>query len=125
MDTDSTGLAQIRFIQINLQHSKSATNNLMKVTNTEETDIIFAQEPYVYQNRPVGFGGSYRVFSAGTAKRRTAIITIRNDNIDAILLYKTSDEDTVVLELTYSNLRLYAICMYCDIMEQIVATSIK
>ena len=118
MDTDNTGLAQIRCIQINLQHSKSATNNLMKVTDTEETDIIFAQEPYIYQNRPVGFGRSYRVFSAGTGKRRTAII-IRNDNIDAILLYKTSDEDTVVLELTYSNLRLYAICMYFDIKEQI------
>jgi len=118
MNTDSTDLAQIRCIQINLQHSKSATNNLMKVTNTEETDIIFAQEPYVYQNRPVGFGRRYRVFSAGTGKRRTAII-IRNDNIDAILLYKISDEGTVVLELTYNNLRLYAICMYFDIKDQI------
>jgi hypothetical protein len=55
----------------------------MKITDTEETDIIFAQEPYVYQNRPAGFGRRYRVFSAGTGKRRTAII-IRNDNIDAI-----------------------------------------
>jgi hypothetical protein len=58
------------------------------------------------------------VFSAGTGKRRIAII-IRNDNIDAILLYKISDEDTVVLELTYNNLRLYTICMYFDIKDQI------
>jgi len=104
MDTDSTGLVQIRCIQIILQHSKSATNKLMKVTDTEETDIIFAHEPYVYQKRPVGFGRRYRVFSAGTGKRRTAII-IRNNNIDAILLYKSSDEDTAVAELTYNNLR--------------------
>ena len=68
MDLDSTGLVQIRCMQINLQHSKSATNNLLKITDTEETDIIFAQEPYVYQNRPVGFGKKYRVFTAGTGK---------------------------------------------------------
>ena len=80
MVTDNTVLAQIRYIQINLQHSKSATNNLMKVTDTEETDIILAQVPYVYQNRPVGFDRRYRVFSACTGKRRTAII-IRNENI--------------------------------------------
>jgi hypothetical protein len=90
----------------------------MKVTDTEETDIIFAQEPYVYQNRPVGFGKKYRVFSAGTGKHRTAII-IRNDNIDAILISKISDEDTVVLELTYNILKLYAVCMYFDIQGQI------
>ena len=87
MDIDNTGLVQIRCIQINLQHSKSATNNLLKVTDTEETDIISAQEPYVYHNRPVGFGKKYRVFTAGTGKQRTAII-IRNDNIGAILLSK-------------------------------------
>jgi hypothetical protein len=58
------------------------------------------------------------VFSTGTGKHRTVII-IRNDNIDAILIAKISDEDTVVLELTYNNLKLYAICMYFDIERQI------
>jgi hypothetical protein len=118
MDINNTGLVQIRCIQINLQHSKSATYNLLKVTDIEETDIIFAQEPYVYQNRPVGFGKKYRVFTAGTGKQRTAII-IRNDNIDAVLLSKISDEDTVVLELIYNNLEFYAICMYFNIQGQI------
>jgi len=118
MDIDSTGLVQIRCIQINLQHSKSATNNLLKITDTEETDIIFVQEPYIYQNRPVGFGKKYRVFTAGTGKHRTAII-IRNDNVDAILLSEISDEDTVVLELIFNNLEFYAVCMYFDIQGQI------
>ena len=66
MDTDNTVLVKFRCIQINVHHCKSATNNLLKVTDTEETDIIFAQEPYVYQNRPVGFGKKYRVFTADT-----------------------------------------------------------
>jgi hypothetical protein len=101
-----------------LQHSKSATNNLLKITDTEESDIIFAQEPSIHQNRQVGFGKKYRVFSAGTGKHRTAVI-IRNDNIDAILLSKISNEDTAVLELMYNNLEFYAISMYFDIQGQI------
>ena len=84
MGMDCAGLEQIRRIQINLQHSKSVNNNL-QITDTEETDMIFTQEPYVYQNRPVGRGKKYRVFTAGTGKHRTAII-IRNDNTDAILI---------------------------------------
>ena len=106
-----TEQTQIRYIQINLQHSKAATNNLLQTIDTEETDIIFIQEPYVYQNRPAGFGKKYRIFTAGTGKHRSAIL-IRNIRIDAILITKTSDEDTVVLELIYNNLKFYAISIY-------------
>ena len=60
----------------------------------------------------------YRVFTAGTGKQRTAII-IRNDNTDAILLSKLSDEDTVVLELIFNNLEFYTVHMYFDIQGQI------
>jgi len=31
----------------------------MKMTETEETGIIFIQEPYEYQNRPVGIAKKY------------------------------------------------------------------
>jgi len=41
---------KIRCIQINLQYSKTVTKNLLKTTDTDETEIIFIQEPYVYQN---------------------------------------------------------------------------
>ena len=51
-----TTQTQMRCIQINLQHSKAATNNLLKTTVTDETDIIFIQEPYLYQNKPAGIG---------------------------------------------------------------------
>jgi hypothetical protein len=40
-------------MQINLQHSKAATDNLMKLIQQEHTDIVFVQEPYLYQ--PTGF----------------------------------------------------------------------
>jgi hypothetical protein len=37
----------IRCIQINLQHSRTATDNLMKLVEKEKTDIIFIQVPYL------------------------------------------------------------------------------
>jgi hypothetical protein len=46
---------RVRCIQINLQHSRSATDNLMKKTDDEEPDLILIQEPYEYQNRITGF----------------------------------------------------------------------
>jgi len=117
-DSHKTLQPQIRCIQINLQHSKSATYNLMKVIDTEEIDLLLIQEPYEYQNRPAGIENRYRTYTAGSGKHRAAII-IRNSNIDAILLTKISDEDTVVLELTYDKLRLYAASMYFDNQDQI------
>ena len=45
-----------------------ANNKLLKITDTDETDIIFIQEPYEYQNRPAGTGNKYRKFTAGTGK---------------------------------------------------------
>ena len=113
-----TAQTQIRCIQINLQHSKAATYNLLKTTDTDETDIIFIQEPCAYQNRPAGIGKEYRIFTAGTGKHRSAIL-IRSSNIDAIIITKISDEDTVVLELIYNNLKFYAASMYLDIKEQL------
>ena len=116
-DSHKSHQSQIRCIQINLQHSKSATYNLMKVIDTEETDLILIQEPYEYQNRPAGTENRYRTYTAGTGKHRAAII-IRNCNIDAILITKISDEDTVVLELTYDKLKFYAASMCFDIQDQ-------
>jgi hypothetical protein len=79
---------------------------------------MFIQGPNVYQNRPAGIGKKYRIFTAGTGKHRSDIL-IRNSNIDAILITKISDEDTVVLELIY-NIKFYAASMYFGIKEQLV-----
>ena len=57
--------------------------------DTDETDIIFIQEPYEYQNRPAGIGRKYRIFTAGTEKHRSAIL-IRNSNVHAILITNIS-----------------------------------
>ena len=57
----------------------------MKVTEKDEPDLIFVQEPYEYQNKPVGIEKKYRIFTAGKGKHKAAIV-IPNNKIDAILI---------------------------------------
>ena len=44
----------IRCMQINLQHSRTATDNLTKLVEKEKTDIIFIQEPYLNKHKMTG-----------------------------------------------------------------------
>jgi len=45
---------QIKCIQVNLQHYKAATANLMKIIHEGKTDIICIQEPYTIQIKAAG-----------------------------------------------------------------------
>jgi len=75
-------LALIRCMQINLQHSKVATDNLRKII--EQNTDIFMQEPYFYQNRMTGICKSHRNYIFHEDKRRAAIII--NKKVDAVLI---------------------------------------
>jgi hypothetical protein len=90
----------------------------MKMIDSEKPDLILMQEPYEYQNRPVGIEKKYRIFTAGNGKHRAAII-ITNSKIDAILITKVSDENTVFLEITHEQMKYFAASMYFDIEDQI------
>ena len=84
---------QTSCLQINFQHSRSATYNLMKIIETEEPDLLLILESYEYQNKPPGMEKKIRVFTAGTGKHRAAIRVI-NSKIDAILITQLLDEDS-------------------------------
>jgi len=103
---------------MNQQHSRTATENLMKKIETEEPDPLLIREPYEYKNTLTGMSKQYRIYTAGTGKHRAAII-ITNSNIGAILNSKLSDEDTVVLEIIYEGMSFLAASMYFDIEDQI------
>ena len=45
---------ELKCAQINLQHSRVATANLMKYTADNKVDIICIQEPYIHQGRAAG-----------------------------------------------------------------------
>jgi len=87
----------LKSLQINLHHSRTATDNLTKIINVEGTDIVFIQEPYNINNMIVCIHRFCTVFMSGAGKKRAAI-TIKNKRIDTILLTQFSNENTVVVE---------------------------
>jgi len=49
---------------------------MMKINEKEEPNLIFVQEPYEHQNRPVGIEKRYRIFTAGNGKHMAAIVIL-------------------------------------------------
>ena len=104
-------------MQITLQHSRAATDNIMKLIEQDNMDIVFIQEPYLYQNRIAGIM-SHRMYISLDDKCRAAII-ITKSKIDAVLIKQLSSPDSVLLELRYNNTRFFAASMYFDITKEI------
>jgi hypothetical protein len=100
-------------MQLNLQHSKPATDNLNLLMKEAHMDIALNQEPYVYQNQVTGISWKYRLFSSGHGKKRAAIV-VTNKSIDALLIHQMSEEDIVVVEVTYGNKNFIAVSIYLD-----------
>ena len=46
-------------------------------------------------------------------RKRAAVIVV-DKQIDAILIYQLSDEDTAVIAITYGNLKVIATSIYLD-----------
>jgi len=108
----------LRCIQINLKHSKTATDNFNHLTKEANIDIPFIQEPYNYQNQVTGIPRNYKIFTSGKARKRAAVVVV-NRKIDAILIDQLSDEDTAVIGITYGNLKFIATSIYLDIKNEI------
>ena len=114
---NTSPLATIRRMQINLQHSTTATDNLIKLTEQDNSDIISIQESYLYKNRVVGLPKSSRHFTSRGDKCRAAII-ITNNKIYAVLIKQLSNPDSVLIEVKY-NTRFFAGSMYFDITKEL------
>ena len=104
----------IKCMQINLQHSRAAVNNLMQTIESCNLDLLFLQEPYIVNNKVAGISQKYQIFTSGDNRPRAAIIVV-NKRIDAILIRQLSDDDAVTIELVDGNIRFYAVSMYMDI----------
>jgi hypothetical protein len=90
----------------------------MHLTEQDNSDIIFIQEPYLYKNRMVGIKNPNRNYISHEDKSRAAII-ITNNKIDAVLLKQMSTPDSTLIELKYNNTRSFAASMYFDITKEI------
>ena len=104
---------RLKCLQINLQHSRAATDNLTKIINGEETDVCI-QDPYNIGNKVVGLPQSYAVFTSGAGRKRAAI-ALNNKRIDTILLTQLSNDDTVVVGTRVDNASFILVTMYFDI----------
>ena len=65
---------RLKCIQINLQHSRLATDNLLKITEEEGTDILCIQEPYIIRNKIAGLSKTYKIFASEEGRNRTPIV---------------------------------------------------
>ena len=82
-----------------------ATDNLLKITEEEGTDILCIQVQYMIGNKIVGLPQSYKVFASGEG-RKWAVIVINNKKVDTILINQLPDKDAVVLETKVETARI-------------------
>ena len=90
----------------------------MQIISSENTDIAFIQEPYVYQNRIKGITGNYRIYGYGEDRSRAAIIP--NDTIDTLMITQCSDDDIVLLEIKVGQATFCTASAYMDFNDAIV-----
>jgi hypothetical protein len=75
---------QLKCIQINLRHSRLATDNPLKITEEDGTDILCIQEPYTIRNKIAGLSNKYKIFTSGVGRNRVAIV-VNNNQVDIML----------------------------------------
>jgi len=109
---------KLKCIQLNLQHSRLATDNLIKTIEEENIDILCLQEPYEIRNKTAGMPRRLKIFTSGEGKHRAATI-VDNNHIDTILKKQLSDEDAVVMETISRDLKMIIASMSFDITRHI------
>jgi hypothetical protein len=108
----------IKCYQINLQHSRIATDNIMELIEKEGINLAFMQEPYTVHNSVVRITKKYRIFTSPVGRFRTATVVTNKQN-DAVLIQEATDMDSVLVELILGNLiKFYTANMYVDITEK-------
>ena len=113
----------LRCLQVNLQHKRAATSNLVQMINENQLDLAFVQEPYIIRNNLAGIPKLLRTYVSGNGRKRSALL-VNNKDID-VLITQLSDEDCIVVEISYGNFKFYGISSYFDIREDIEINSRK
>jgi len=109
---------QLRCKQLNLQHSRAVTDNLMQLMAKENIGIALIQEPYLISGKPQRITSRYRTFIAGGGNSRAAIV-ISDTRINALLITQHSDKDAVLLEIDDGQTHFYAASIYLDYRDPI------
>jgi len=59
---------KVNCFQINLQHLRTATSNLVQLINQHNVDITCIQEPYTFNNKLAGFPRPHKVYTSGDGR---------------------------------------------------------
>jgi len=109
---------EIKCVQLNLQHSRTATYNLTQLILHNNIDVAFVQELYIVLNNEAGFRKPFRIFAHGNGRKRSAII-VNNKKNDAIAIRQVSDKGATLIELSYSGFNFYGASLYFPIDREI------
>jgi len=72
--------------KMNLQHSRLATDKIIKIIEEVNIDILCIQDPYEIRNKIAGMPSRLNIYTAGKGKHRAAIVA--NNNQQDIILIK-------------------------------------
>jgi hypothetical protein len=91
----------IKFIQINLHHTKRATANLCQQLAEEKEGIALIQEPWIYRGQIRGLTNSWgAIYSAAPGNIARSCIHVRN-HINVLPLLQFCSRDATMVTITY------------------------
>jgi hypothetical protein len=93
-------------LQLNPQHSRSATYNLTEIIIQNNIVVAFLQELYTVLNNVAGIPKSFKIFAYCNDRNRAAVI-VNNNKIDAVAVKQVSYENTSLIEFSYKGLNFY------------------
>ncbi len=101
----------LKVVQINLQHSRNATDNLRVLLAEEGLDICIIQEPWVYDSMVKGFQDApYNILYINKGKPRTCLLAKKNIKIFLCTQFSTADLTVARVELTDDRSIIIASC---------------
>jgi hypothetical protein len=101
----------LRCLQVNLQHKRATTNNLVQMMSENQMDLAFVQEPYITRINLARIPKSLRTSVSGNGRKRS-VLFVNNKEIDVVLITQFSDKDCILAEISYRNTKLYGISSY-------------
>lgn len=100
-------MEELKCIQINLQHSKSATAALHKLLSNSKYDIAFVQEPYTYKNEVCGLNlcnsHVFRIQPCPDGPVRALAVVKKNLNCWLVNQLSSRDVTAVASRVTLNN----------------------
>ena len=121
----SKKLSKILFWQINLQHCRAATDNLLAAVGQmkEKAPVLLVQEPYVRKGKPIFSLPNYQVHYHGK-NSRSLIAVPRQLRVWSVSSLSDGDFTSILLEGNDKK-RILVVSGYLDIKKEVVGDKLE